>query len=101
MKKIKKGKFYSVLKHPGFIVSADDRNNRYLAVMTGTSDNTRHKVQLKHPIEPGIKRSYVQNRPYLGKRKHFGSHELVGLRFHPDDMPLVEEISKKPPRKLH
>ena len=100
MKRIKKGKFYVVKRHPGFIISADEQKNKYLAVVTGTSKDTRHKTQLNHPIEPGVKESYVKNRPVLGKKKHFGSHELVGLRFHPDDMPLVEEISRRKPQKL-
>lgn len=100
MRRIQKGKFYAVNRHPGFVISADERKNKYLAVVTGTSKKTRHKTQLKHPIEPGVKESYIQNRPVLGKRKHFGRKELVGLRFHPDDVPLVEEISRRKPRKL-
>ena len=49
-KQLKKGRFYSVNGHPGQIVSKNDKKNRYLAVVTGTSPG-RHKTKLKYPTE--------------------------------------------------
>ena len=98
-KRLIKGKFYAVNGHPGQIVSKNDKKNRYLAVVTGTSQG-RHKTRLKHPTENRVKVSYVNNRPILGKRKHFGSKELVGMKFHKDDKPLIKTISKRKPIRL-
>ena len=91
-----KGKFYSVNKHPGLIVQKNDRKNSYLSVVTGTSKR-KHQTKLKHPTEEKIKASFVCNRPFLGKRKHFGSKELVGMKIHSDDRVLIKMISKRKP----
>ena len=98
-KHLEKGRFYAVNKHPGLIVFKNDNKNIYLAVVTGTSRN-RHQIRLKHPTEKGVKVSYVYNRPVQGKRKHFGSHELIGMRIHSDDRLIIRFISKRKPIKL-
>ena len=98
-KHLEKGRFYSVLKHPGLIVFKNDRKNFYLAIVTGTSMK-RHQTKLSHPTEPHIKESFVNNRPIQGKRKHFGSKELIGMRIHPDDRIIVKVIKRRKPIKL-
>jgi len=98
-KHLVKGKFYSVNGHPGLIVFKNDAKNRYLAVVTGTSPG-RHKTKLKHSTERKVKTSYINNRPVLGKRKHFGSKELIGMKIHKEDKPLVKAICKRKPIKL-
>ena len=98
-KHLEKGRFYIVNKHPGLIVFKNDKNNIYIAVVTGTS-RKRHQTILKHPTGDNNKTSYVNNRPVQGKRKHFGSHELIGMRIHSDDRLIVRIISKRKPIKL-
>ena len=95
-KHLEKGKFYSANNHPGLIVEKSDKKNRYLAVVTGTSFH-RHQTMLNHPTEKRIKKSFVNNRPVLGKRKHFGSKELVGMKIHPSDRTLIKVIKKRKP----
>ena len=95
-KHLEKGRFYSVHNHPGLIVAKSDKKNQYLAVITGSSFH-RHQTMLKHSTEKRIKRSYVNNRPVLGKRKHFGSRELAGMRIHRDDRSLIRVIKKRKP----
>ena len=98
-KHLEKGRFYIVNKHPGLIVFKNDRKNIYVAVITGTS-RKRHQTVLKHPTGKSNRTSYVNNRPVLGKRKHFGSHELVGMKIHRDDRILIKIISKRKPVRL-
>ena len=98
-KHLVKGRFYSVNKHPGLIVSKNDKKNAYTAVVTGTTKR-KHQTALHHPTEKKIKNSYVNNRPVLGKRKHFGSKELVGMKIHSDDRALIRVISRRNPIKL-
>ena len=98
-KHLEKGKFYVVNKHPGLIVFKNDKKNIYIAVVTGTSQH-KHQVKLKHPTERRVKVSYVCSRPVKGKRKHFGSKELVGMRIHPDDRIIIRIIARKKPIKL-
>ena len=98
-KHLEKGKFYVVNKHPGLIVLKNDRKNIYIAIVTGTSRH-RHQTKLKHPTEPGVKESFVNNRPLQGKRKHFGSNELVGMRIHKDDRILNKIIKRPKPIKI-
>lgn len=98
-KKLLKGKFYSVNKHPGCIVYKNDKKNKYIAVVTGTSGG-RHTTKLKHSTEKNIKNSYVNNRPVVGKRRNFGSKELVGMKFHREDKAIIKVISRRKPKKL-
>ena len=98
-KHLEKGRFYSINKHPGLIVFKNDKENVYIAVVTGTS-RKRHQTVLKHPTEPNINVSYVNNRPVQGKRKHFGSRELVGLKIHFEDRITIKIIANRKPTKL-
>lgn len=98
-KRLLKGCFYSVNGHPGYIYWKNDKKNRYMAIVTGTSEG-RHKTKLKHPTEKGVIKSFVNNRPVLGKRKHFGSKELKGMKFHKDDKPVINAIKRRKPVKL-
>ena len=83
-------------RHPGLIVFKNDQKNIYIAVITGTSQK-RHQTKLKHPTEKRIKTSFVNNRPVQGKRKHFGSKELIGMRIHPDDRIIIKIIKRRKP----
>ena len=98
-KHLEKGRFYIVNKHPGLIVFKNDKKNIYLAVVTGTS-RKRHQTVLNHPTGDNANVSYVNNRPVQGKRKHFGSKELIGLRIHFEDRTIIRIISKRKPTKL-
>lgn len=98
-KHIEKGKFYSVNGHPGMIFWKNDKKNRYKAVVTGTSEG-RHKTRLKYPTEKKVEKSFVNNRPVLGRRSNFGSKELKGMRFHKADKPLINVIKRRKPTKL-
>ena len=98
-KHLEKGKFYSVNKHPGLIVFKNDRKNLYLAVVTGTTKR-KHQTALRHPTENRIKESYVNNRPVQGRRKHFGSKVLIGMKIHPEDRITIKMITRRRPIKL-
>ncbi len=98
-KHLEKGRFYVVNNHPGLIVLKNDKKNIYIAVVTGTSQH-RHQTQLKHPTERKVKISYVNNRPVIGKRKHFGSKELFGMKIHPEDRITIKIIKNRKPIKL-
>lgn len=98
-KHLQKGKFYSVNGHPGMIYWKNDKKNKYLALVTGTSSG-RHKTELQIPTEKNVKKSYVNNRPVLGRRKHFGSKELYGMKFHKKDKNLLNVIKRRKPVKL-
>ena len=98
-KHLEKGKFYSVNKHPGLIIFKNDKKNIYLAVVTGTTKR-KHQTKLKHPTEAKVKNSYVNNRPVLGKRKQFGSKELIGMRIHREDRITIRVIGRRKPIKL-
>lgn len=98
-KHLEKGRFYSVKQHPGLIVLKNDRKNIYIAIITGTSPH-RHQTKLKFPTEPKVKVSYVNNRPVQGKRKHFGSKELIGMRINPEDRTTIKIIKMRKAIKL-
>ena len=40
---------------------------------------------------------HLNNRPVQGKRKHFGSKELIGMRIHPDDRIIIRIIKRRNP----
>ena len=98
-KHLVKGKFYAVNKHPGLIVFKNDKKNLYIAVVTGTT-RARHQTQLKHPTENKVEKTYVKNRPVQGKRKHFGSKELIGMKIHSEDRIVIKIIARRNPIKL-
>ena len=97
-KRIHKGKFYhfhdgSKTGHPGMVYWKSDRKNLYLAVTTDSEDGT-HRTPLKYPIEKGVKKSFVKNRPLLAKRKNVGS-EYKTLKFHKDDKAIIKIVSRR------
>ena len=98
-KKLKRGKFYSVKGHPGMIFRKNDKKNSYEAIVTGTTSG-RHMTELSVPTEECVPVSYVKNRPVKGRRKHFGSKELKGMRFSKSDKPLIERIKRRKPTNL-
>ena len=98
-KHLEKGRFYSVNKHPGLIIYKNDSRNIYCAIVTGTTKR-KHQTRLSHPTEQRVKASRVTNRPVQGKRKHFGSKKLVGMKIHKDDRILIRIIKKRKPIKI-
>ncbi len=100
-KHLQKGRFYivhdgSVKGHPGKIIWKNDKKNLYLAVVTGTTYD-RHKTCLKHSTARFISVSYVDNRPFMGRRRDFGDKALVGMKFHKDDKLLIKVIERRNP----
>ena len=102
-KKLLKGKFYTTyvgshMGHPGMIYWKNDEKNLYLALTTDTSDG-RHRTRLSVPTDNIVSKSYVYNRPFLGRRKDFGSKELVGMKFSKrDKKKIIRYISMQEPR---
>ncbi len=102
-KKLRKGRFYLVHDgsksgHPGMIYWKNDNKNLYLALTTETTYN-KNLIKLHHKVSPNVKVSFVNKRPFLGKRKNFGDKSLIAIRFHKNDKKRVlRAISKKEPR---
>lgn len=102
-KHLKKGKFYltydgSKTGHPGMIYWKNDKKNLYLALTTDTSEGN-HRIRLSTPTDNRVKKSYIKTRPFLGKRKDFGSKELIGMRFSKyDKKKTIRHISVQEPR---
>ena len=46
-------------------------------------------ISIKYPTEKGISKSYVNNRPVLGKRKRFEAKQLLGMKFNKEDKNLL------------
>ena len=103
IKRIRKGRFYlihdgSKTGHPGMVYWKSDKKNIYLSLTTGTTHN-KESISLRFPIDKTIKRSYVNKRPFLGRRKDYGSKEMQDMRFNKKDKKLIlTKISKKEPR---
>ena len=102
-KKLLKGKFYLVHDgsksgHPGFIFWKNDNKNLYLSLIVGTS-YSKDLIKLNFSTEIGVSKSFVHKKPFLGKRKDFGSKELKRLKFNKNDKKrILRDISKKEPR---
>ena len=84
------GKFYlihdgSKTGHPGLVIWKNDEYNLYLAIKIGTSSN-ENNFALKELISKENIRHYVYKRPFLGKRKDFGSKPFV-------DLSITDELS--------
>ena len=111
IKNIEVGKFYLIFDgsrtgHPGFVVWKDDEANRYLVIRTDSDKpgaitkeqkGEKHITKLKHPTEDKVVNSYVHNRPMMCKRKDVGNKELVGMRFHDEDLDLINKIASRSP----
>ena len=99
--KLLRGRFYSIYttgsSHPSLIFKKNKRKNRYFAVVFDSS-NGRHRTKLKHPTSPNVSESYAQNRPILGVKQDFGNHELLNIKVHKDDKPIIIMIERRPPR---
>ena len=89
-KTIEIGKFYlihdgSKTGHPGLVIWKNDEYNLYLLIKIGTSSNKDNLV-LKELISKENICHYVYKRPFLGKRKDFGSKSFV-------DLTITDELS--------
>ena len=101
--KLKKGRFYLVYDgsksgHPGMIYWKNDNRNVYLCLTTGTTYN-KNLIQLSHPTDGHTSVSYVNKRPFFGKRKDFGKIEMQDMRFNKEDKKnYLRKISVAKPR---
>lgn len=102
-KKLRKGKFYLVHDgskkgHPGMIFWKSDKKNLYLSLTTGTSYN-KDLISLRYPTDKNTKKSFVNRRPFLGKRKDYGNKEFYDMKFcKGDKKSILRLLSKKDPR---
>ena len=111
-KVIEVGKFYlihdgSKTGHPGLVVWKDDEANRYLVIRTESDKpgkttkrelERQHLIDLKHPTDNAVVKSYIRTRPMMCKRRDIGSKELAGMSIHPEDQNLIDEVSQKQPQ---
>lgn len=111
IKNIEIGKFYIIYDgsktgHPGFVINKNDQENWYLVVRTESDKKgavtkrqlkRQHLIDLKHPTDSNVVKSYIRSRPLMCKRKDIGSKELVDMKFHEDDVSKITEVSKKDP----
>ncbi|MCH5171384.1 MAG: hypothetical protein J1F31_00925 [Erysipelotrichales bacterium] len=100
-KHLEKGRFYLVhdgskTGHPGKIYEKNDKKNRYYAIKTGTTYD-KHKIPLNFPTDSSTNRSYVDKRPFVGKRRDFGDKELGGMNFHKSDKGIIKVIQRRNP----
>ena len=112
IKLIEVGKFYlihdgSKTGHPGLVVWKDDEKNRYLVIRTESDKEgniskreleRQHLIDLKHPTDENVIKSYVRTKPMMCKRKDIGGKELVGMSIHPDDQPIIDMVSSRKPQ---
>lgn len=112
IKKIEVGKFYLIFDgsktgHPGLVIWKNDELNQYLVVRTESDKvgkiskrelERQHLIDLKHPTDANVIKSYIRTRPLLCKRKDIGSKELKGMSIHKDDIQIVEMVSKRKPQ---
>lgn len=103
IRKLQKGRFYYVHEgsptgHPGMIYWKNDKKNLYLSLTTGTSYN-KDLLPLNAPTDSQVKMSYVNKKPFLGKRKDYGNKVLVDMKFSKLDKKMIlHDISKAEPR---
>lgn len=76
----------------------NDKKNLYLSLTTGTSYN-KDLLPLNAPTDSQVKMSYVNKKPFLGKRKDYGNKVLVDMKFSKLDKKMIlHDISKAEPR---
>ncbi len=106
------GKFYLVFDgsrtgHPGLVIWKDDNANLYLIIRTESDKEGKiskrvlerqHLIDLKHPTDISVIKSYVRSKPLMCKRKDIGKKELIGMSIHPDDLQIIETVSKRKPQ---
>ena len=97
--KLKINKFdnlYGGKAHPSLIYEKT-KFKTYKSLKFGTT-KTKHTTEI-NPIQKGVERSYVNNRPFEGTRKDYGDRELLGLQINPKDISTINQIKKKQPHK--
>ena len=111
IKNIEVGKFYlihdgSQTGHPGLVVWKDDDKNLYLVIRTESDKEGKiskrelkrqHLIDLKHPTDSSVIKSYVRTKPMMCRRKDVGKKELFGMRIHPEDQHIIDLVSKRTP----
>lgn len=109
---IEVGKFYLIFDgsrtgHPGLVIWKDDAANLYLVIRTESDKRGKiskrelerqHLIDLKHPTDSTVVKSYVRTKPLMCKRKDIGKKELIGMSIHRDDQPIIEAVSKRKPQ---
>ena len=95
-KVIEVGKFYlihdgSKTGHPGYIIWKDEIQNIFLAIKFGTTPNLKN-LKLSHPISTNIKATYVYKKPFLGKRKDFGSKSFNDMFLTKKDINYIMNV---------
>lgn len=93
VKDLQVGKFYLIYDgsdtgHPGIIVWKNDQLNLYVAIKFGSSHNPK-SIEFLHPIDSINQRSYLYKRPYLGKRKNFGSKMFEDIVLEDNDFLFI------------
>ena len=102
-KKLRKGRFYLVhdgskTGHPGMIVWKNDNKNLYLSLTTETTYN-KDLIRLSHSTDKSTHISYVHKRPFLGRRKDYGSKEMTDMKFNKyDKKRILRKIIRNKPR---
>ena len=109
-KAIEVGKFYlihdgSKTGHPGLVVWKNDDMNRYLVIRTESDKQGKitkrelerqHLIDLKHPTDNMVVKSYIRIRPMMCKRKDIGG-ELPKMSLSKDDLNIIENVSMNNP----
>lgn len=112
IRNIEVGKFYLIFDgsktgHPGLIIWKDDSKNLYLVIRTESDKEGKitkrelkrqHLINLKHPTDSSVLKSYVRTKPLMCKRKDIGKKELKGMFIHSEDQHIIEVVSKKKPQ---
>lgn len=101
-KYLEKGRFYLVHDgsksgHPALIFWKNDNRNLYLSIKTGTTYN-KELIPIHYPTSKGIKRSYVNKKPFLGKRKDYFDKPLLDLKFNKIDRFILLKVSLNNPK---
>ena len=97
-KKINKGSFYYSYwgePHPAQIYEVDKKYKTYKSIRFGTTKR-KHMTEIR-PIQRGIKKSFVKNRPFIGVRSDYGDRELLGLSIDSRDKDTIEKIKSNNP----
>ena len=101
IKNIEVGKFYlihdgSKTGHPGFVIWKNDIYNLYLFIKVGTTKNNNNEI-LKESLSNDKATHYIYKRPFLGKRKDFGSKVFKDMLVSEELKSLADIISKTNP----
>ncbi|MCQ2802038.1 MAG: hypothetical protein MJ222_05405 [Bacilli bacterium] len=104
-KNLRLGSFHTTFEgsesgHPGMIYWTDDEHNLYLAITTGSSEyNDDHFEKLTIRTESGVEHSFVNKRPFLGRRKDFARTELSDMHFSINDLDILLRVTARDPRE--